>query len=175
MSLKLHTIYFYTATIKEWKNLLEPDRYKDIIINSLKYLVDKKKLAVYGLVIMPNHIHIIWELLAMNGKEKPHASFMKFTSHEFLNEMRMNHPEKLQAYEVESVTRDYNFWQRDPLPIELYTRSVVEQKLIYIHNNPLQEHWNLCQEPEQYKYSSALFYATGVDPFGILTHYMDRI
>ena len=175
MSLELRTIYFYTASIKEWKNLLQPDRYKDIVIHSLKYLVDKKKLAVYGFVIMPNHFHIIWELLAMNGKEKPHASFMKFTSHEFQKDMRLNHPDKLQGYEVESVTRDYNFWQRDPLPIELYTQSVLEQKLIYIHNNPLQEHWNLCEEPEQYKYSSALFYATGVDHFGILTHYIDRI
>ena len=61
-------VYFYTATILKWQNLLKPDKYKDIIISSLKYLVDNKKIEVYAFVIMPNHIHIIWKMLEMNGK-----------------------------------------------------------------------------------------------------------
>ena len=80
--MELETLYFYTATITNWKKLLAKDKYKDLIISSLKYLIEKKKIVVYGYVIMPNHIHLIWELLTMNGKEMPHASFMKYTSHE---------------------------------------------------------------------------------------------
>ena len=67
--------YFYTATINKWQKLLEPDKFKKIIIDSLKFLSDKKLIKVYALVIMPNHIHLIWEILKMNGKEKPNASF----------------------------------------------------------------------------------------------------
>jgi len=32
------------------------------------------------------------------------------------------------------------------------------QKLNYIHNNPCQEKWNLANNPEDYKYSSAANY-----------------
>ena len=83
--MKLHNLYFYTATILDWKRLLKKDVYKNIIIDSLRYLSQKKKIAIYGFVIMPNHIHLIWELLERNGNEMPHTSFMKYTAHQFLN------------------------------------------------------------------------------------------
>lgn len=35
--MELGQTYFYTATILKWQNLLKLDKYKDIIINSLKY------------------------------------------------------------------------------------------------------------------------------------------
>jgi len=66
--MELNKLYFYTATIIGWKHLLKPDKYKDVIIDSLKYLIKIKKIVVYGFVIMPNHIHLIWELLELNGK-----------------------------------------------------------------------------------------------------------
>jgi hypothetical protein len=44
--MELNKLYFYTATILDWKELLISDKYKDIIINSLKYLVDNKKIAL---------------------------------------------------------------------------------------------------------------------------------
>ena len=44
----------------------------------------------------------------------------------------------------------------------------------YIHQNPLQEKWNLAQTPEKYYFSSAQFYEEGIDNFGFLTHYRDR-
>lgn len=55
-----HSIYFFTATILNWQNLLKPDKYKQIIYDNLNYLVKNKRVIVYGFVIMPNQIHIIW-------------------------------------------------------------------------------------------------------------------
>jgi len=37
------------------------------------------------------------------------------------------------------------------LAIPLFTREVALQKLNYIHNNPLKEHWNLVKDPSDYK------------------------
>jgi putative transposase len=50
----------------------------------------------------------------------------------------------------------------------------MEQKLNYVHNNPLQVHWNLASSPKDYKWSSASFYETGQDDFGFLTDYRER-
>ncbi len=59
---------FFTATILEWKHLLADDRMKQIIVSSLQFLVNDRRVKVYGFVIMPNHIHIIWQIL--DGHEK---------------------------------------------------------------------------------------------------------
>ncbi len=69
--------------------------------------------------------------------------------------------------------RRYRVWQRDPLAVNMFSTEVMEQKLEYIHNNPLQEHWNLATSPEKYKWSSAEFYETGVDEFNFITHYKE--
>jgi len=153
--------------------LLKEQEYKDIIINSLKHLSEKKLFKVYAFVIMPNHIHLIWHLTALNGKEMPHASLMKFTSHQFLEKLRKENPELLIDYQVQSKNRIHQFWQRDPMAIELYTRKVFEQKLNYIHNNPLQERWRMVENAADYKYSSAKYYETEIDDFGFLNHYTE--
>ncbi|MGZ5254117.1 MAG: hypothetical protein ACXWV4_07170 [Flavitalea sp.] len=61
---------FFTATILEWENLLQPDKYKSIITSSLEFMVAQKRVAVYGFVIMSNHIHLIWHIALGYKKEK---------------------------------------------------------------------------------------------------------
>ncbi|HVD97654.1 MAG TPA: hypothetical protein VNB90_05565 [Cytophagaceae bacterium] len=173
--MEFNLLYYYTATITNWRCLLKPDKYKDVIIESLSDLVSRDKIAVYAFVIMPNHMHLIWELLKMNGNEKPHASLMKFTAHTIQDDLRKNHPKVLELFQVEDTSRKYHFWKRNPLPVWLYTPEIIYQKLDYIHNNPVQGRWNLCDSPYDYKYSSARFYETGIDDFGFLTHIGERI
>ena len=169
-------IYFYTATIADWKDLLRQDEMKLIIVQSLQNLIERKKVKIYGYVIMPNHIHLLWKMIERNGKESPANSFMKFTAHQFLEKLRSKDIKTLKPYEVDWLSRKHNFWQRDSLAIELYTEMVLVQKLHYIHVNPLQEKWQLASLPEQYDYSSAQFYySDGKErSFGFLTHYQDR-
>jgi hypothetical protein len=54
--------------------------------------------------------------------------------------------------------RKYQFWERNPKTKLLDSREVVEQKLDYIHNNPVQGKWMLTSDPCEYKFSSAKFY-----------------
>lgn len=42
------------------------------------------------------------------------------------------------------------------------------QKLRYIHRNPIAGKWMLSKNEISYRYSSALFYETGRDEFGML-------
>jgi putative transposase len=169
----LDEIYFWTDTIKDWQILLYDDDHKAIIINSLRELVLREKIIVYAFVIMPNHIHLIWEMKELNGKEMPHASFNKFTAHQFQKLIKAKNPEILNNFKVDESERKYRFWKRDPLAILLDGKDKAIQKLNYIHNNPLQEKWKLCDIPEDYKWSSAKFYDIGVDDFGFLTNISD--
>jgi len=76
----LNEIYFWTITINNWQHLLRADDNKMIVMNSLQWLVQNKLVRICGYVIMPNHFHLLWEQLKMNGKELPKSSFEKYTA-----------------------------------------------------------------------------------------------
>lgn len=168
--MNLNTTYFYTATILNWHSLLKSDHLKNVIIQSLNFLVSRKKIKVYGFVIMPNHIHLIWQNLERNGKEMPNESFLKFTGHQFKKELEQS-GNLDETFLVNKTDRIYQFWQRNPLPIEIMSREMLEQKLNYIHLNPLQEHWNLASDPNNYLYSSCSFYEQNDNKYDWLTDY----
>lgn len=170
----LNEVYFWTDTVKDWKKLFRPVKYKKLLLAELRKLVDRKLIVVYGFVIMPNHLHLVWELVTKNGREMPNASFNKAVAHEIMKDLKLNHHAVLPYFKVNEKERQFRIWQRDPLAILMDSRRKVEQKLDYIHANPLQERWNLAMAPEEYEWSSAGFYETGIDQFGFLTHYMDR-
>ncbi|HVZ95228.1 MAG TPA: hypothetical protein VG847_00030, partial [Chitinophagaceae bacterium] len=73
--IEIGNIYVWTATINSWIKLLEQDALKEIVVNSLKYLHEKKKIEVYAFIVMPNHVHLIWKTLEKNGKETAQGSF----------------------------------------------------------------------------------------------------
>ena len=51
----------------------------------------------------------------------------------------------------------FQFWQQGNHPIELWSDEVIDQKLDYIHHNPVKAGW--VDTPEHYLYSSARDYA----------------
>jgi len=163
--------HFFTATILEWQRLLKPIKYKEIIIESMRFLVADRRVIVYGFVIMVNHIHTVWQIKAGVKKENLQRDFLRFTAQKIQKDLKSCHPKVLAHFLVNASDRKYQFWERNPLSIEIWSEKVLRQKLNYIHENPVRA--GLCRFPEQYKYSSALFYKTGIDNWKFLTHYRD--
>lgn len=163
--------HYFTATNLEWKGLLAKEKYKDIIINSMRFLVNDKRVIIYAFVIMDNHIHIIWQLQPNKMREAIQRDFLKYTAQQIKKDMLINHPDELAQFLVNAKDRKYQFWERNPLTVEIWSEKVLLQKLKYMHENPVRA--GICRYPEQYKYSSALFYHTGIDNWGFLTHIRD--
>ena len=173
--MELNEVYFWTATIYEWKKLLADNHFKQIIIDCLTFLSNSGKISVYGFVIMPNHVHIIWEMNELNGKEKPYASFLKYTAHLFQKQLQTKNQYLHSTFSVNECSRKQRYWARDPLAIQIQSRSMLQQKLEYCHNNPLQSHWILAQDPTHYYWSSAYDYGNNFQRFTFLKHYFDRV
>ena len=55
-----------------------------------------------------------------------------------------------------SNNKDFQFWQQHNHPIELSTVALLDQKLKYIHNNPVEE--GFVESPEMWHFSSAKEY-----------------
>ena len=158
---------FYTATTQGWEYLLKEVKHKNVIVESLKFLVENKKVKVNAFVIMDNHIHLIWQALHGYLLEDIQTSFKKHTSKQFLKLLEAD--KNLAHYEVNSFNRRHHFWKRNSLGTELFSESVFIQKLNYIHFNPVKA--GLCLHAEEYKYSSELFYLKGIDSFNFLENY----
>jgi putative transposase len=75
---------FITVTCLEWTTLLEEDRFKDIIVNSLSFLSENKRVTVYSFVIMCNHFHLIWQMLGNHKREAVQRDFLKYTAQQIL-------------------------------------------------------------------------------------------
>ena len=163
--------HFFTATNLNWKKLLAPNKYKDIMIESMRFLVDDKRVIIYGFVIMDNHIHIIWQLQAGRKRNDVQRDFLKYTAQLIKKDMMKHDPDELKEFLVNAKDRKYQFWERNPLSVEIWSEKVLLQKLKYIHENPVRA--GICKYPDDYKYSSVLLYKFGKDNWGFLTHLRD--
>lgn len=162
-----HGLNFLTLTVVDWVDVFIRKTYKDIILDSLRYCQKEKGLNVCAYVIMSSHVHLIAEAAGTIPLSDILRDFKKFTAKKILNEIA-NGPESRREWMLHrfvyrghqvSGNRQYQFWQADNHPIELYTLPVIAQNIDYIHLNPVKEGW--VEQAEHYSYSSATNYATG--------------
>ena len=105
-------VQFFTATILEWKQLLKKDQYKDIIVESLRYLVKEQRVKVYAFVIMSNHLHVMWQVQPGNKQEQVQRDFLKFTAQQIKSDLSVHHPNVLEHFYVNAADRKYQIWER---------------------------------------------------------------
>lgn len=138
-------------------------------MDSLRFLENDQRITLYAFVIMSNHLHLIWQPLGKNTAKQNQHNFLKYTAQQIKFHLLEYSRNELEKYRVNAKDREFQFWERNSLSIELYTEKVIVQKLNYIHRNPVKA--GMCLYPEDYHYSSAKFYQSGVDDWDILTHY----
>jgi REP element-mobilizing transposase RayT len=101
---------YFTTTILDWQHLLKPDKYKDIIIQSLQFLVKEKRIELNAFAIMSNHIHLIWQIQQGQVRENVQRDFLKYTSQTIKRDLELNHREVLKIFEVNAKDRKYQVW-----------------------------------------------------------------
>ena len=137
---------FFTATNLEWKKVLKPDKYKDIIIDSLKFLVNNNRIKLYSFAFMINHVHLIWQMHPFVDPKAVQRDFLKYTAGKIKTDLAKHHPAVLDHFLVNAKDRKYQFWEREALSVELRTREIFLQKLDYIHWNPVRAGYVRCRK-----------------------------
>jgi REP element-mobilizing transposase RayT len=85
-----HHTEFTTITNYNWLPVLSNDYHKDIVIEALRKRVSDDQVTIYAYVIMPNHLHIIWQLHDHLDKACFKRDFLKFTARSILAFLRMH-------------------------------------------------------------------------------------
>ena len=83
---------FFTATIMHWKKLLQPDKYKEIILEQLREQIKKNQLIVYAYCVMDNHIHIIWQVKGDIDPSEVQKQFLEGCSKHIKKDLEIHHP-----------------------------------------------------------------------------------
>jgi putative transposase len=162
-----NAIYFLTFTVVRWLDVFSRMNHKTAIVDSLNYCIANKGLNVHAWCLMTNHLHLI-----ASAKEgyKLSAIIRDFKEHTAKEVIRLieQEPESwretfLEIFKAEGskdkrITK-YKFWQESNHAIELepFRPKVIDQKLNYIHYNPVEE--GIVANPEEYLFSSARDYA----------------
>ena len=157
--------HFITFATVNWIDVFSRECYKQIVVESLKFCIAEKGLNLHAWVIMSNHVHLI--ATAREGFELVDIirDLKKYTSKMIIAEIETNVRESRKNWMIwmfkraggkNSNNKVYQFWQQDNHPIELSTNIMIEQRLNYLHENPVAA--GMVTEAQYYKYSSATDY-----------------
>lgn len=159
-------VYFVSFAVVEWLDVFTRVEYKQIIVDSLRFCQKEKGMEIFAWCIMINHVHLIFRSAKGQKPELLLGDFKRFTSKAIVRAVIDNSEEirkellldqfKKSASKMANVSQ-YQFWRHDNKPIELWSNKVIDEKLAYIHNNPVEE--GLAFRAEDYLYSSAVDYA----------------
>lgn len=156
-----HFISFATVN---WIDVFIRSSYFSCIIESLEYCRKNKGMEIYGYVIMPSHIHLIFRS-SFNDPSGLLRDFKGFTAKKMLKSIIENPGESRKEWmlnifkkagEKNSNVENMQFWQQNNHPIEIWSSEVFQQKLNYIHNNPVKA--GFVVNANNWKYSSARNY-----------------
>jgi len=108
---------------------------------------------------MTNHVHLMVRAIEGHLLQDILRDFKKFTSKTILQAIAQNPRESRREWLLKQFATPLGnrFWRADNKPIELWSNAVIDQKLNYIHQNPVEE--GLVFRAEDYVYSSANDYA----------------
>ncbi len=152
--------YFCTITVLDWTPVFIESRYIQPVIDSLKYSRDHKGLRLFAYVIMPNHLHLI------AAAEDLHAmmrDFKRFTSRTIHERLLADSRNTLLGWLDRAAQRarqqrgEFSFWEDGFHPQVISSRPVMEQKMRYLHENPVRK--GLVAAPEDWWFSSAGWFA----------------
>ena len=156
--------YFISFATVNWINVFIREAYFSIIIDSLNFCRRQKGMKIYSYVIMPSHLHIIFRS-SENDPSGLMRDFKGFTSRKLIKATTRNFSESRRVWMTamfeeagrrKANVKNMQFWQQDNHPIGLWSTDIFNQKLNYIHNNPVKA--GFVTSPEDWKYSSARNY-----------------
>ena len=159
------SLYFISFATVYWIDVFIRNEYKWVMLDSWGYCQKEKGLDIYAWIIMPSHIHMIIGSRT-NKLENIIRDMKSFTSRKLRESISNNIQESRREWMLKMMERagtlnsnnkGFQFWQQHNKPIELYDNKIMDQKLDYLHNNPVAE--GIVDEPEDYVYSSARDYA----------------
>ena len=173
-------VYFCTITCYKWLPLIQESNSYSSVYRWFKHLKNDG-CFVLGYVIMPNHFHVLL-FLSHTGTGLNHlvGDCKRFMAYDIVNSLRRQGKESLLQELQFGVQRKeklkgkiHQVFKTSFDAKQCFNECMIEQKLEYIHHNPVKGKWKLVDDFTDYPHSSAGFYE--LDRGGVveIRHYKD--
>jgi len=154
-------LFFITSTIVEWIPVFISERYFEVLTGSISFCQKNKGLKVMAYVILDNHFHMICKDDKLTDTMR---SLKGYTADKIIDYLKEDNKawllNQFSFYKKKHKARNnYQVWQESFHPQEILTDDILQQKIDYIHFNPVKR--GLVTEPDHWKYSSASYYYNG--------------
>jgi putative transposase len=157
--------HFVTFSCYHRRRLLDHDDAKQIVVDLLNDQLGRQRGRCVGFVIMPDHVHaIVW--FPMPDQLSHFLKQWKQRSSVAIKRLLRT---RLTGYAA-TFPRDDPVWQARFYDFNLYSERKIEEKLIYMHQNPVRA--GLVQVPCDWPWSSARAYEQG-RPVGVAVGWLD--
>lgn len=147
------SVNFCSVYSNAHRDLLKPDKYKDIIVKRLFSFVEDNGIVLNAFVIMPSHFYMIWQALGYDCSDVLLNNLLKKITRDIVYDLEKNHPVVLPIHNRYSQQIENHLWHYQLSAFVFNDEQAYQQKLDYIHNTPVRK--GLCVKAEEYKYSSA--------------------
>jgi putative transposase len=143
--------HFVTFSCYKRRRLLDEDGAKGIVIHFLAEGLQRIDGVCMGFVIMPDHVHAVLRfdktgMLSLFIQQWKRMSSIRIKA--FLKD-------RLPAYAA-AIDPDEPVWQARYYDFNVFSSSKVQEKLEYMHNNPVRK--GLVSRAEEWRYGSAAWY-----------------
>ncbi len=151
--------YFMTCTIVGWVPIFTRPEAVQTVFDSWRFLQQNRPFLLYGYVVLENHLHLIASAPDLANDMK---SFKMFTARQIIELLERHQArvllQQLHALKLRHKTSsEYQVWQEGSKPKQIVGIEMMQQKLEYIHNNPVERGY--VDDPLHWRYSSARNYA----------------
>ncbi|QIW16461.1 transposase [Pasteurellaceae bacterium RH1A] len=157
-------VYFVSFATVYWIDVFIREAYFQVLIEVLDYYRKNKGLVLYAYCIMPSHVHLLFKAENQNPAEMI-RSFKSLTAKQLTQKISENIQESRREWLLwmfsragakKNYIKHYQFWQHNNQPIEIYSQKFFDEKLSYIHQNPVES--GFVVNSWEWKYSSARNY-----------------
>lgn len=144
-------VFFVTFSVYKRRRLLDLDQPKRIVLGILNERLKAMSAQCVGFVVMPNHVHaLIWLPDPRDLRRFLHG-WKRLSSYA----IRRWYAEHAANY-FKGFGPGERFWQPKSYVFHIYTQRKLEEKLAYVHLNPVRA--GLASKAGDYRYSSARWY-----------------
>jgi REP element-mobilizing transposase RayT len=114
---------------------------------------------------MPNHVHVIVRCPEDRTPADVVREFKKATANLILRQYEAEQNRQALDFFAAAVEPDqkqqHAVWEGEYQAKNVFSPAFLQQKLEYLHGNPMQPHWQLAESAAAYPWSSACFYLAG--------------
>lgn len=153
--------YLLTSSFVHGLPLFSKPEIVNYLINAIKYHQAENNLKVLAWCIMENHFHLIVEHQDLKTCMQ---SIKSYTAKDILNYLKSKNSLlylKQLAFSRKRSNKGsvLQVWQEGYHPKQLFTEKMLNQKINYVHFNPVSRGY--VDKPEDWRYSSARDYLGG--------------